>query len=521
MPVENRLVWDPILIDAERLRSSFRAFMKDGWRHVDPAPLVWGWHLDATCDHLTYMTLGDIRFLLINEPPRTSKSLATSVFWPVWHWLHVPSDQFLTASYALQLSIRDNLRSRRLIESPWFQERWGHEWSFAFDERLKRQFSNDKGGRRIALAVESATTGEGGDKLVCDDPHNATEVESDAIRLGTHDWWDNAMSSRLNNPDKSGWVVVGQRTGRDDLFGHIMDTHDMREVVHLVLPNEYQTKFHCVTRVPKTNKVLFSDPRKEDGDLLCPARISAEATKRLKRVMKAKYALQYQQDADAGEGAILARKNWQLWEGEEPELEYLLSSYDTAFEEKEENDYSARTDWGVFKHRQKVEREDGTFHTAERNCIILLGAWRDKVQYHELKRLARRHQRKLKPDYTLIEKKGSGIILAQDLIRAGIKGVRRVKLDHGGRVKNDKVSRANVASSVLDDMLVYYIDRKWAKVVIDECSVFPKGAHDDYVDTVLMAWQFMRRLGQIDLWEAEEKDGSVRLFKRAKRSTYG
>ncbi len=513
-------LWTPSIVQAETLRTSLRSFMKDGWHNVDPAPLNWNWHLDAICDHLAYVTLGDIRQLIINIQPRTTKSLATSVFWPVWDWLHLPEDQFLTASYALQLSTRDCLRSRRLIDSVWFRERWGHELSFAFDEKLKRQYSNDKGGRRIALAVDSATTGEGGDKIVVDDPHNATEVESDAIRIGTHDWWDHAMSSRLNQPDKSAWIVCGQRTGEDDLFGHILKNHDTSELVHLVLPNEFRSKFHCVTRLPGSKKVIFSDPRKEEGELLNPARTSAKATKRLKRVMGAKYHLQYQQDPDAGEGAILSRRKWQLWEGEPPEVEMILSVYDTAFDEEQENDYSARTDWGVFRHRQKVDREDGMAYMAERKCLILLGAWRDKVQYHQLKKLARQHHRKLRPDYTLVEHKGTGIVLAQDLIRAGVRGVRKVKLSHGGRVKLDKVERANIASTVLDDGLVYYVPRKWAKAVIDECANFPKGANDDWVDTCLMAWQFLRRMGETTLWEEERSDGSVRLFKRARRA-YG
>lgn len=514
-------LWAPSLIQAESLRTSLRRFVYGGWSQVEPATLVRGYHMDAICDHLAYVTLGDIRQLFINISPRTSKSLLTCVFWPAWDWLQNPSTQFLTASYALQLSIRDCLRSRRLIDSAWYQERWGHEFAFSFDDKLKRQYSNDKGGRRIAIATESTTTGEGGNRLVVDDPHNATEVESDAIRIGTHDWWDHAMANRLNQPDKDAWVVCGQRTGADDLFGHILNTQDNSDLVHLVLPNEYRTKYHCTTKLPQSDKVIFSDPRKEEGELLAPTRISEKTTARFKRIMKAKYHLQYQQDAEAGDGAILARKFWNLWEGEEPELDLLVSFYDTAFEEKEENDYSARTDWGVFRHRQKVVREDGTFTTKERRCVILLGAWRDKVAYHELKRHARQHCRKAKPDLVLIEKKGAGISLAQDLIRGGVKGVRRVKLDHGGRVKNDKVVRANLASTVLDDGLVYYVDRAWAKTVIDECSAFPKGAHDDFVDTCVMAWMFLRRLREIGLWEEEEADGTVRLFKRAPRARYG
>jgi predicted phage terminase large subunit-like protein len=498
-------LWGPTLIEAEALRHNFRQFVKDGWKRVDPAPLVWGWHHDALCDHLSYVSSGDIRFLLVNMPPRTSKSLITSVFWPVWEWINHPHLQFLTASYALQL--------------PWFQERWGYKFAFSFDEKLKRQYSNDKGGRRIALATDSATTGEGGDRIIVDDPHNAKEAESDAVRLGTCDWWDYAVSSRLNDPDKSSWVVNGQRTHALDLFGHIRRTHDTREIVSLVLPNEFDMKRRCITVLPGTKKIVFRDPRKKAGELLCEKRISADGTARLKRVMRSAYTLQYQQDPKSGAGHILAREKWQLWEGPPPEVDYLFTVWDTAYGEKQENDYSARTDWGVFKHRRIATMADGRrVVSPARTCMILLGAWRGRVPYSELKSRVIRHYRKLKPTWTLVENKASGISLCQELSRAGVRGLRKVKLDHGGRSKLDKVERANIASVVLDDEVVYYVKRDWAEVVIDECAAFPKGAHDDYVDTCLNAWQWVRRLGEIKLWEDEDPiTGSVRLYKRSKR----
>lgn len=514
--------WSPTLIEAETCRRALRSFVKAGWKYVDPAPLVWSWHHDALCDHLSWIATGDIRFLLVNMPPRTSKSLITSVFYPCWEWVSDPTLQFLTASYSLQLSTRDTVRSRRLIESPWYQERWGDRFRFAFDERTKRLYSNDRNGRRIALATESATTGEGGDRIVVDDPHNASDVESDKIRRGTLDWWDNAVSSRLNNPDTGAWVVNGQRTHEADLFGHIEKTHDMTHVVRLMLPNEFDPTRRSVTVLPLSRKVVFKDPRKTPGALLCPARISADATRRLKRVMPNSYGLQYQQNPRALTGAILPRGKWQLWQGELPEVEYIMTCWDTAFEDGEENDYSARTDWGIFKHRKITETEDGRKIVGkERRSLILLGAWRGKVQYPELKSRVIRHYRKLKPNWSLIEKKASGISLIQELRRSGVSGLRAIKYDHGGRVKIDKTARAHIASVVLTDEIVYYVDRKWANAVIDECSVFPKGTNDDWVDTCLIAWQWVRRMGEVELWEDEDADDqSVNLFKR-KKSLYG
>ncbi len=522
-------LWNPSIVEAEAIRTSLRKFAKECWPQVESAPLTWGWHLDALCDHLAYVTLGDIRFLMVNEPPRMTKSLVTSVIYPVWDWLHDPSVQHLTASYALQLAMRDTLRSRRLMDSQWFQKRWGHEFRFAFDEKLKRQYSNNKGGRRVATSPDSAATGEGGNRIILDDPHNAAEIESDAIRIGTHTWWDESMSSRLNQPERDGWIMTGQRTGADDLFAHVMKTYDMSQIVHLILPNEYEPKRKCITYSPTTGKEIFRDPRTKPGELLCPARVGPKATARQKKVMKGKYPFQYQQADKVTEGTILSAANWRLWEGELPECESVLVSIDTAFEEKQQNDYSATTTWGVFRHSPMVMNEDtGEMVKArERKCIILLGAWRDKLAYHKLKRYIRKYLRKCKtefgdaPDWVLVEKKASGIVLCQDLGRAKVRGLRKVSLDHGGRVKNDKVARANLVSPVLDDGLVYYVDRKWAQAVIDECAAFPDGDHDDWVDTCLMAWQFLRRMNEVKLWEHESEDGTIRLFKKAKRASYG
>lgn len=524
--VSPRPKFSPTAVQAEACRMSLRRFAQEGWHTVDRAKLIWGPHLDALCDHLAYVSLGEIRFLVVNMPPRTSKSLVTSVIYPVWEWLQDPSLQFLTASYALQLSVRDALKSRRMIESEWFQRRWGHEWRFSFDEKLKRQYSNDCGGRRVAISVDSATTGEGGNRLVVDDPHNATDVESEVDRKAKHDWWDHAMSSRLNQPDKDAWIVNGQRTGEDDLFGHIERTHDMKEIVRLVLPNEYDPKRHCKTFLPYTGKKIFSDWREKAGELLVPQRLTKAATVRLKRTMKDKYTLQYNQNPKGVEGAILKRSSWQPWAGDAPECKYLFTVYDTAFEEGEENDFSARTDWGIFEYRPWIEHEDPDtgdvvrIRGKPRNAMILLGRWKDKIAYHKLKAEAKTHYRRHKHDWTLVEKKATGIVLCQDLSRARVAGLRKISLAHG-KYKIDKVERANLASVVLDEGLVFYPEgRAWADEVIDECAKFPNATNDDITDTVVMALQFVRRMNEVGVWEDEAPDGEVRLFKR-KRALYG
>ena len=530
------VAWRPSIIQAEELRNSLRKFSRAAWKQFDGAKLVWGWAQDALCDHLSYVSMGDIRFLLVNVAPRTSKSSLLAVTYPAWDWLWHPERQFLTGSYSLQLATRDAVRSRRLIASPWYQRYWGHRFALLDDQQNKRDFANDKLGRRIVTATEATTTGEGGNRIIIDDPHNAKEAESDAIREGTCEWMDNAVSNRLNNADTDGWVVCGQRTHEMDLFGHIKSKYDMREVVHLVLPNEFDPSTRCKTFLPATKELIFTDPRKKAGELLNPQRLSAAATARQKRIMRDKYELQYNQNSDAVTGGIMPKRLWNLWpEGVEfPEVEFVFDVYDTAFEKEEENDFSARTTWGVFWHRVpkvierandprgiEVESRKTLGQTELRRCLILLGAWRDKLEYPDLKSEAIRQYKKLKPKWTLIEKKSSGHGLIQELSRSGVQGLRKISYAHGGRVKVDKKLRAREASIMLHDGLVFYPQRTWADDVIRECNLFPNGAHDDWVDTVSIAWQWVRRMGEVGLWEDEKEDGTVRLFKRAKRRGYG
>lgn len=531
-------IWSPSIIQAEQHRLSLRKFAQAAWPQFDGAKLVWGWAQNALCDHLTYVSMGDIRFLLVNIAPRTSKSSLLSVTYPAWDWLHHPERQFLTGSYSLQLAIRDAVKSRRLIKSPWYQNQWGHRFSLLEDQQNKKDFANDKLGRRIVTSTDSTTTGEGGNRIIIDDPHNVKEVESDDVRIGTCEWMDNAVSNRLNDADKDGWVVCGQKTHEADLFGHIIEKYDMKEIVHLILPNEFDVTRRCKTFLPATKQLIFTDPRVKDGELLNPKRMSPAATARQKRIMRDKYQLQYNQNADAVTGNIMPKALWNLWpEGMDfPECEYIFDVYDTAMEADEENDFSARTTWGVFWHRVPKEFKrandplglDGIDttrvtrgQTERRRCIMLLGAWRDKIEYPELKSECLRQYKKLKPNWTLIEKKVSGITLCQELSRGSMQGLRKISYAHGGRVKIDKKLRAREASIVLHDGLVYYPNRQWAHDVIRECSLFPNGANDDWVDTVAIAWQWLRRMGELKLWEDEEADGTVRIFKKKPVRGYG
>jgi hypothetical protein len=190
----------------------------------------------------------------------------------------------------LNLSTRDAVKSRRLIESPWFQERWGNSFTLRTDENMKARYGNTKGGHRVAITSAGRTTGEGGDIILLDDSHNASEVYSAVKRQGVLDWYDNTMRSRLNNQNTGQIVHVGQRVHENDVIGHVLKKEgrvslheDDGKWVHLVMPNEYRPLKKCEIYLPKdikrakmdpdfTPTPIFVDPRTKEGELLNPGR---------------------------------------------------------------------------------------------------------------------------------------------------------------------------------------------------------------------------------------------------------
>jgi predicted phage terminase large subunit-like protein len=261
---------------------SLSAFIQHAWRYIDPSPYVHGWHIDAISEHLQAQARGEIRHLLINQPPRTMKSISVSVAYAPWVWaqsdesaLCGPHVSFLYASYAQTLSFRDSLKARRLIASPFYQKLWGNRFSLTGDQNTKSRFDNSHGGYRIATSVGGALTGEGA--LICavDDGHNSIEAESELVRQGVIDWWDQSLSTRLNDPKTGVYLVTMQRLNEADLAGHIIDKMD-GDWTHLCLPMEFEADRKCYTSIG------FEDPRTVDGELLWPERVGEREVASLK-----------------------------------------------------------------------------------------------------------------------------------------------------------------------------------------------------------------------------------------------
>jgi len=455
------------------MRRSLKEFTKNSWQTIEPGRDFYdNWHIDAISEHLQAVVEGKIKRLIINIPPRHMKSISVAVALPAWTWTVQPEKRFLFASYASSLSIRDSVKCRRLIDSPWYRMHFGDTFHLTGDQNQKQRFENNRTGSRIATSVDGALTGEGGDIIVIDDPHNVREAESSAVREGVLEWWDQAMQSRLNDPKTGAFVIIMQRVHEKDLTGHILSNELGDEWDHLCLPARYEIGHPTPTR----SSLGFTDPRTEEGELLWPQRVDEDTLSQLERSLGS-YASagQLQQRPMPKGGGILKAEWWVPWEKPDlPDIEYVIQSWDTAFSTKEKTSYSARTTWGVFRSRGQMN-------------AIVLDMWYDRVTYPELRRIAQDAYNDYEPDAVLIEKKASGQSLIQDLRVAGVPVIEYMP-------DRDKEARAHASSALLEDGRIYYpADKMWAKNLIDICSAFPATENDDIVDTCTQAWLRLRK----------------------------
>ena len=259
----------PEWVDQEFAERSLWEFTRQMWPWVDPSHFRDAWHIGAICELLEAVSAGEIRRLLINIPPRCSKSSIVSVMWPAWSWIKRPELSFMASSYAQSLSTRDSVKCRRVIDSPPYKQRWGDRFKLTSDQNTKIRFDNDKHGYRLATSVGGALTGEGASCIVVDDPINVVEASSETVRRATLEWWDESMSTRLNDPETGAYVIIMQRCHHQDLSGHVLEKGGWE---HLCLPARYEQNHPHVSA---------RDRRSADGELLCPERFSERSIRQL------------------------------------------------------------------------------------------------------------------------------------------------------------------------------------------------------------------------------------------------
>lgn len=535
--------------DAEGVRQGgLIAFVRYFWRVLEPeTDFVDGWVLWAICEHLEAVTRGDITRLLINVPPGCMKSMLVNVLWPAWEWgpMNKASNRYVTFSYSASLTERDNGKFRDLVTCEPYQRLYGGgERGVRLRNKTTLKVHNTRTGWKLASSVGGVGTGERGDRIILDDPHNVKDAESETVRSETTRWFRESLSSRFNN-DKTAFVVIMQRVHEDDVSGVILS--NQLDYIHLMIPMKYEWERQTDPDGNALETVIgWTDPRwidpeeagsidaaaeECDGELAWPERFTETAVIRLEKDLGPyAFAGQYQQAPVPRGGGIFQRHWWQLWESDDnkfPPCEYIIASLDGAFTEDEENDPSALTIWGVFKNENNRRR------------IILLNAWRKHLKFSG-PRVDRLHQptlidghlwpadyvspdmapgvvkqrnamfrqrcmadwgliehvadscRRFNVDLLLIEAKASGISAAQEL-------QNRYNTERWGiqlvPVKGDKVARAYAAVPTFSQLMIYAPDREWAQMVIDEMATFPKAKHDDLTDSTTQAINYLRSIG--------------------------
>jgi predicted phage terminase large subunit-like protein len=496
------------LLDLDRAdqEESLYEFLKAAWRYIDPSPWKDGWHIDAIAEHLQAVVDGQIRRLIINVPPRHGKSIITSVAFPAWCWAQSdisptsgPGVPFLYASYADKLSLRDSVKCRRLIESNWYQERWGSRYQLLGDNNTKSRFSNSAGGERLITSIGAGVTGEGGNIIVIDDPNAANDIASEATTQTTLDWWTTTMPSRLNDPDLGAYVIIQQRLAQNDLTGHILE-NEIDGWTQLILPGRYESNRSYTTTIG------WTDPRTVEGELLWPERFNEAALKRLETTMGPwTFAGQIQQRPSPKGGGIIRSDWWTLWERDTyPPMDFVLACLDTAYTTKEENDPSALIVWGVFSGETKAYANrmmdaDGRPMYIERSHsqgsphLMCMHSWTGRFELHELVQKVAATAKTFKVDTLLIENKASGISVAQEIRR--LYSDERFSVQLFDPKSQDKMARLYSVQHLFAEGMVYAPEMKWARAVIDQCEQYPKATHDDLCDCVSMGLRTLREMG--------------------------
>ena len=457
---------------------SLYAYLRQAWAILEPGtPFVENWHIPYLAEHLEAVTAGDITRLLINLPPRTSKSIVTTVVWPTWEWIRNPQLRCLFASYAESLAVKHSVDRRLLLQSDWYQSRWGDQVRLVSDQNEKAEFSNERRGSMMALSLNGSVTGKGGDRIIVDDPHNPSDILSDAIREQTIHLFLTTLTTRLDDKRHGAIVVLGQRLHHRDLSA-ICREHGY---VHVCLSAECDTR--TTVAFPRSGRTI----EREVGDLLWPAREGPEEIAALKRTLgTAAFAAQYQQVPTPREGGLFKRESWRFYDDLPPVDEYA-QSWDCAFKDGPQHDYVV----GLVAGRKGAD----VFLIDRFKAHTSFGGTCDAVR-----RFTVRHPQTMA---ILIEEAANGEAVI-DTLKHEMSGVIAVTPEGG------KYSRAAAAEPIVEAGNVYLPrpttpngtpmpGREWVLDFIEQLAAFPNAAHDDDVDafTQLIA-RWRRRRGLTD-----------------------
>ena len=478
--LEAQLIRLEKLKDQEVAQTRFIKFVEKVW-----PTFISGAHHKRMAEAFERVADGKCKRLIINMPPRHTKSEFASYLLPAWFLGRFPHKKVIQTSHTAELAVGFGRKVRNLVDSEVYKEIFPN-LSLSADSKAAGRWNTSKGGDYFAIGVGGAVTGKGADILIIDDPHSEQEAAMAAVNPDVYDkvyeWYTSGPRQRLQ--PGGAIVIVMTRWAQRDLTGQVIKADAQRggegwEVIEFpaILPS---------------------------GNPLWPQFWSLAELEALREELpNSKWQAQYQQNPVGNESAIIKRDWWQWWEEDHPpECEYILQSWDTAFEKTQRADYSAGTTWGVFTHHK-----DGTKN------IILLNTYKKRVEFPELKRDVLREYNDYEPDTLIVEKKASGAPLIYDLRAMGVP-VSEFTPSKG----QDKIARLNSISDIIASGKVWVPRTRWAEELVDEIAAFPSGEHDDLVDATTLALMRFRQGGFLRLPTDEPED--IEWFKGYRRERF-
>lgn len=434
------------------LRQDFSSFIGKVFHTVNPGNTYHSnWHIDLIADYLEAVRKGQIKRLIINMPPRALKSVCVSVAWPAWLLGQNPAVRIMAASYSATLSIKHSLDCRMVLSSDWYKALFPNT-VLSRKHNQKSKFLTDQNGFRFATGVGGSATGEGGDILIIDDPHNPTQINSLKMRNKAIEWYEQTFVTRLNNKNNGAIVLVMQRLHEDDMSAHLISSGGW-ELLKIPAIAGQDLEYNL-----NNNKYFFGS-----GQLLNSKLDKLQFLQNLEAEIGSRnFAAQYLQAPLPASYNLLSSDDISYYETLPSGGMYFVISWDTAIKVSEHTDYSVGTCWAVANDH-----------------FYLISMIRQKMTYPLLKNEVQKQADKYRPKYLLIEDKASGQSIIQDLRLLGYSNIKPIK------PVGDKITRfASVVPMFQSGKVLLPKKSAFNSVLINELISFPNSSHDDIVDSV-------------------------------------
>lgn len=469
------------LKDRELCQEKFIKFVERVW-----PTFISGAHHKRMADAFERVANGTCKRLIINMPPRHTKSEFASYLLPAWFLGKFPHKKVIQASNTGELAVGFGRKVRNLVDSEVYNSIFPN-LALQADSKAAGRWNTSKGGDYFAIGVGGTVTGKGADVLIIDDPHSEQEAAMAASNPDIYDkvfeWYTSGPRQRLQ---PGGSIVI------------VMTRWSLRDLTGQVLKSAAQ-------RTGEEWEVIEFPAILPSGNSLWPQFWSIEELSALREELpNAKWQAQYQQNPVGNESAIVKRDWWKWWDKDDPpHCDYILQSWDTAFEKTQRADYSAGTTWGIFNC------EEDNFAPN----IILLNTYKKRVEFPELKRDVLAEYNEYEPDSLIVEKKASGAPLIYDLRAMGVP-VQEFTPGKG----QDKIARLNSVSDIIASGKVWVPQTRWAEELVDEVAAFPSGEHDDLVDATTLALMRFRQGGFLRLPIDEPEE--IQWFRSHRRERF-